>query len=405
MPFAEGFRAGAAARLARTQQRVEIEQEFVQQNSDIADALIKSAADVQAAALEQGKSVDVSPFRERLFGLMESAFGVRKKQFGTDDAVNAQFVNNKMAQFEAALEAAAQQPTAEEAARIGARAGVAGAVATAEGLTESGTPTTTAATAEAAGLVPPPATAPEPTASDIVTFRMPDGNVQSANVNDTDTVKRIIDQGGVRISLSVQSPTLEGVGALTGVTTKERESLKTKIQDTNAQIEELTETLKQFQETPEAGGLLGPVIEKAGGLVQQLPGGEGALESLGLNPAEVKAVRGNARAVASRMLSTITGEESGRFTDKERQIAEEVLGALDVTASSEQISAALNQAIDLMRRSEGRELVRFLQAFEGDINTPEGQEAFVEVLIANGFTRDRAIDAFLELEERLNISP
>ena len=103
------------------------------------------------------------------------------------------------------------------------------------------------------------------------------------------------------------------------------------------------------------------------------------------------------------MLSTITGEESGRFTDREREIAEEVLGTLDPTASTEQISAALTQAVDLMKRSEGRQMVRFLQASGADLTLPEGEEAFVGVLMAQGFSEQRAIDAMLDLKERLNL--
>lgn len=396
----QAFLGGLQLRQQRRVDRFNMEQTFIQQNTGIADALITSAAELAKNAAAVGKQADVSAFRERLEGLVQSAAAARQRNFNSDPELLRRSVEAALARFDAAIAAASSAPSASEQAEIAGRASVAGALAISKGLTEAGTDVTPEEAAIAGGLIPAPA---EPTGSDIVTFRMPDGSIQSANVNETAKIQGLIGQGGVKISLSVQSPSLEGVGAVTGVTKKEREALKGSVQDTNAQIEELNETLRQFEETPEAGGLLGPIIEKAGGLIQQLPGGERVLETAGVDPAEVKAVRGNARAVASRMLSTITGEESGRFTDREREIAEEVLGALDVTASEQQISAALNQAIDLMRRAEGRQMVRFLQASGADIATPEGEVTFVEALIANGFTEERAIDAMLDLKARLNI--
>lgn len=388
---------GLALRRQRRVDNFNKEQVFVNRNQALAEALIKSASDIQTNAAAVGKSVDLSPFRERLEGLVQSAGAVRAREFGADPDQVRQSIDNILTQFDAAVAAAATAPTPSETAVAEGQASVAGAQATAQALTEGGTPTTTGNVAEAAGLT----TAPEK--ASVANFRMPDGSIEAADLNDTAKISSIINQGGVKISLSVQATELSGIGAVTEVTKKEREDVKQSIQDTNAQIEELGETLKQFSETPEAGGLLGPIIEKAGGVIQQLPGGERVLEGLDVDPAEVKAVRSNARAVASQMLSVITAEEGGRFTDKEREIATEVLGALDLTSSTEQISAALNQAVDLMKRSEGRQMVRFLQASGADISTPDGETAFVQALIDNGFSQDRAIDSMLDLKERLSI--
>lgn len=150
----QAFLGGLALKQQRRLDAFNQEQILVQQNQGIADALIKSAAEIQSNAAAVGKNVDLSAFRERLEGLLLSATALRARQFGGDPDVNLQFVDTNMAKFEAAIAAAASAPSASDVAKSESEAAVAGASAGAGALTKAGVPTTLDQTARAAGILP-----------------------------------------------------------------------------------------------------------------------------------------------------------------------------------------------------------------------------------------------------------
>lgn len=189
---------------------------------------------------------------------------------------------------------------------------------------------------------------------------------------------------------------LTGEAAVTNVTEKELAEAKENLRGLSADLEEVETTVRKFEETPQAGGLVGTIIEKAGGVLQQLGLG-GPLERAGLDPAEIKAVRSNARFTISRLLRSITQEGTARYTDTERAIAEQALATLDPTASTEQIAAAGQSVLEIMERALIREVDRIRTASKADITTEEGQESLVRALRANGFNEDAAVDAVARL--------
>ena len=192
------------------------------------------------------------------------------------------------------------------------------------------------------------------------------------------------------------STELVGEAAVTAVSGKELAATKESLRGLVADLEEVELTVQKFKDNPQAGGFLGTVIEKVGGIIQQLGGG-GVLERAGIDPAEVKAVRSNARFTISRLLSAITQEGTARYTDTERRIAAEALASLDPTASSEQIAAAGQSAVEIMDRALTREVDRIRVAAKADIATSTGQESLVRALMANGFNEAAAIDAVTDL--------
>lgn len=230
-----------------------------------------------------------------------------------------------------------------------------------------------------------------------LTFKMPDGSVREVRADDTDAVNRAIAEKGFTFNATVQA---SGTGALTGESPKDVRGIRASIRDSQANIEELQATAKAFAETPEAGGVLGAVLESAGGLLEQIPVfGEGLADALPGDQEAVTAARTQARITVSSLLSTITGEESGRFTDTERRLANEALKALEATSSPTQIQSALKTSVEIMQRSQLREVNRLLDASKADISDDEGAEAFFGVLKKNGFSDDAALDAILALRE------
>jgi hypothetical protein len=235
--------------------------------------------------------------------------------------------------------------------------------------------------------------------AEIINFRLPDGTFKAADANDNKAVDALIDQGGVRVGLSVQAADASGIGSVITPTDDDIEEARAGARKTLADIEELDLTISMFEENPQAGGIAGVVVEKLGGLLQQAGLGS-VLERIGVDPAEVKRVRSQGRLTVSRLLTAITQEDTGRFTDTERRLAGEALSTLDPTASAEQITAAGHTALDTLKRGNLREVDRLRVAAGVDISTEEGQIALVTALMKNGYQQAQAIDAMLDLKER-----
>ena len=191
---------------------------------------------------------------------------------------------------------------------------------------------------------------------------------------------------------------------LTGTTPKDLDELRSGIRDLQGNLNNLEKTRKAFEANPEAGGILGAAIENIGGLLGQIPFIGGNLEDMLPGDAEeVRKARTRARFVVSSMLSTITAEDSGRFTDTERRIAGEALGALDITASPRQIQTALETAFEIVTDSQNRKVDELFSASGLDLAKIEGVDAFNGILLNNGFTSKQAEDAIFTLLERRGI--
>lgn len=234
------------------------------------------------------------------------------------------------------------------------------------------------------------------------TFEMPDGRALSVPADDRASIDRAVAAGGVETPRSRQSDQI----SVTGDDQKGVDETRTQIRELSSSMEELDATMEQFEANPEAGGITGTIIEKAGGVLQQIPGGSAVLDMAGIKPEEVKAVRSQMRSTVSRMLSTITAEEGGRYTDTERRIAQEALGVLDETASDQQIRSAMQQAVNIQRRSLVRQVDRLRGQAEisvDDLRTPDGINRMDEILRKNGMTSQASEAAILDLLNRLGI--
>jgi hypothetical protein len=136
------------------------------------------------------------------------------------------------------------------------------------------------------------------------------------------------------------------------------------------------------------------LIENIGGIMEQLPVARelfrGTMQATGVDPKKVKEARTRARQVTARLLSSITGEESGRFTDAERKIAETVQSTLDPTASDEQIEVAMDTVTEITFDAAVRDVNNVALALEADLRTPDGINKVFSELTRQGLSEATA---------------
>src|SRR3990167_4766521 len=230
----------------------------------------------------------------------------------------------------------------------------------------------------------------------LATFRFTDGTFKSIMRDDRNAMQAALDAGGVETPRSIQAGTASALETAQTPTPKEVRELSQGINRTIGDLNELGVTADLFAKTPSAGGIVGLAIEKAGGLAQQVTDLIG-LEIKVPRSKEVTEARTQARFTTSRLLTVITQEESGRFTEAERTLAQDALRTLDPTASSTQIKEALDTSIRIMRRSEVRLVQQLVTAAGIDLNTDDGLLQARSVLLAQGYTTDGAIRVLRDL--------
>jgi len=298
---------------------------------------------------------------------------------------------NLQAQMQNVRASFVQAPTAISAAETGALADVAGARATAGAL---GIPVEEAA--RGAGILA------APRAAQPANFITPAGDPVIIDLAGANASREIaaLPPGTRRFTAGVQAETLAGLDVATGVTRQDVEAARTQLQDFPERVALMEQALTGIRESPESVGISGQLLSTLGGLVQQLPGGAPLLEAANLDPAETAEVRSTLIRVVSASLEQITGEESGRYTDTERAIAERATASLSPTSSFQQVQATLQDILRIERLANARLVDRSLVRPEGlDLATPEGRERLNEILLANGFNENEALEAIIDVLE------
>ena len=168
------------------------------------------------------------------------------------------------------------------------------------------------------------------------------------------------------------------IGPMTGAQGGKRmqESL-TKQDKSMESIAEIEAAMDRLDKVDYATGIPGYAIEEVGGLLEQLPFiGEGLAEGLGTK--EVQRVRTQMQGLIGRMITPMTGEESGRYTEAERAIATQATKAKDPKASMQQITGALNSIREIELRAVARESMK--QDSIPDLTSSIGRDMYVELL-------------------------
>ncbi len=167
-----------------------------------------------------------------------------------------------------------------------------------------------------------------------------------------------------------------------------------------ANIAEISKVLRKLEKVPSAAGIPGYLIEKLGGLIEQTPlFGEVAGEWLGTK--EVTEIRTDMISLIGRFIAPITGDESGRYSDKDLALVELAERGRDPLASKPMVVAALNAIRDISFAEQARGRMRLddIPDLTGDI----GRQAYGEQLMAQGKSAEEATRELLQALEKYNI--
>lgn len=177
------------------------------------------------------------------------------------------------------------------------------------------------------------------------------------------------------------------------------------IRATGERLSELSSSLRSLEETPEATGLRGIVIERVGGVAEQI-GDMVGVEGDWIGTAEVQQTRTQLASLLGRYIPTVTGDESNRYSDRDMQRAEAALPATRTTASYNQVRSALLTLGDIERRARARALMR-LDGFgpEVDLTYPDGRESYAVQLFREEKSPEEAARIIQELMDKYEITP
>lgn len=138
------------------------------------------------------------------------------------------------------------------------------------------------------------------------------------------------------------------------------------------------------------GGIAGQVNEDLGNEVSQL--------FTGADTADLATVRTQAKALVARLLPSITGEDSGRYTEAERGFATEVEGALDLAQNKTQVMSNMTELVAMELRGMYRDARWENQGdYPFDLNDDADIEKLNGMLAGSGIEQDRIFDILNQL--------
>jgi hypothetical protein len=191
------------------------------------------------------------------------------------------------------------------------------------------------------------------------------------------------------------------------LTARQRGTAATRAVTAASDLARTSRVLKNINEAgPGVVGFRAIVGDKVGGVLGQISSdlGEAATEAVtGVSQERLGNLRAEAQAVAVSLIEPFTGEGSGRISENERRIAENVSRVVnDPTSSFPQVQGALQQAMELQMLVLDREA--FAAGEKGiPLTSDEEINSFGEQLEKQGFERDFIIRVILALQEQRQI--
>lgn len=191
----------------------------------------------------------------------------------------------------------------------------------------------------------------------------------------------------------------EQAGAVTEAreTAKERVKAKSDFALRGVEMTNLGSILNKVNSLPEGStGLRGAAIEAVGGYLgqvsPQLETSFARLISGDAKPEEIQAFRTQARTAIAQNIATVSGEESGRFTEMERKVTESTLRILESGASKTQIQAALGELISLKVMLRDFSRMKAGIGTQYDLDAEKGIAAFAIDMLDFGLQREQIVD-------------
>ena len=261
-----------------------------------------------------------------------------------------------------------------------------------------------------AGQIAQALSGPEDPEGPFVTFFDPQAEDPAATRRDVRRDSPSADQlsraGFIRVSPSqVQSTTEDVFGRTRSQVGQEEQDRRDRQRTSQGNAQEILLTLEALSGVPEPSGLRGAAGQALGGIIGQFNEEAGNAVSrafTGVDTAKLSEVRTRAKALASRLLPTITAEESGRFTDTERQIATEAVAALELAKTKGEVIANLSTLFFTELRGQYRETRFFQQDPPKDLNNRDQALELIDSLKKRGVPDDMILEQLRILKDIQN---
>lgn len=194
----------------------------------------------------------------------------------------------------------------------------------------------------------------EPKAENPINMRFPDGRMQAFSSFDSGGIRKAMAAGAVEVALGAQG---SNVNEIFGPTNATKTNIQENIATAQGNLAELDNATAML-ETPQAKwstGVKGWVAGKVGSTLEllnidRIPGGP-KLE-------DIQQVRSVLQGVIGRVAPSIRGDDSGRYTESDKQNAEVASRATDPGASTAEVKAAIRTLREIQERDYIRERVR-----------------------------------------------
>ena len=172
---------------------------------------------------------------------------------------------------------------------------------------------------------------------------------------------------------------------------------------------ELAESLRNVQENPRSTGMVGAAASAAnafgdipilGTFITTV-----TEEATNLNPSELAEVRTQAESMVAKLVPVITGDISGRYTDKEQERTRDIQAQSKFWKTSAQVTGGLGELQAIQVRSEikttGQEGLNLLAGRPINLASDDGLEQWGEILMQQyGLPFEKAVD---EIEKHMQL--
>ncbi|MCP4900056.1 MAG: hypothetical protein GY906_24060 [bacterium] len=141
-------------------------------------------------------------------------------------------------------------------------------------------------------------------------------------------------------------------------------------------------------------GILGQISPELGGRFASLIGGD-------VSEKDVSDLIAESRVAIAQNITTVTGEESGRFTEMERAVTEATFAVMQALRSPNQIEASLTALLKFKVISQDFQRIRSGKTPEFDLETDDGVGAMADELISLGITDTSDVVDVIERLQRI----
>lgn len=178
---------------------------------------------------------------------------------------------------------------------------------------------------------------------------------------------------------------------------KRREDATEKQATIQTEIVNIADALNKAQSDTggDITGMRALLAQRVGGLLGQIsPDLETGFSTIlgGATPEQVAAFQVQVRTIIAQNIETISGEESGRFSEMERAITELAVQASRPGASQAQVTAALSALLKFKIIMRDFQLIRSGRMPKNDLTTREGRAALIGELRPMGLSDDDLVN-------------